>query len=227
MYDATVNVYTMIYQFIPRLIAALLVFLVGMMIANWVKRLVVGALHSLKLNVLTERSQLQLFLEKAEFKSKLEDILGRVAKWVVVILFAVASINILGLTTVSSVLNTLLGYLPRVVSAIFILGLGVFLAGVVERLIKGAVAQFDVQMGRLLSKIASYLMVIIAAMAAFNELGIAKELINILFIGLVATLSLGFGLAIGLGAKDLVAEMLKEWYTRFRQEVKKTESNTD
>ena len=49
-------------------------------------------------------------------------------------------------------------------------------------------------------------------MAAINELGIAQSLINTLFIGVVATLSLGIGLAIGLGAKELVAKMLMDWY---------------
>ncbi|MEK7513656.1 MAG: mechanosensitive ion channel family protein, partial [Patescibacteria group bacterium] len=70
---------------------------------------------------------------------------------------------------------------------------------------------------RLLSRIASYLVVIVAALAAINELGIVQSLINTLIIGVVATLSLGVGLALGLGAKDLVSKMLLDWYTRSKK----------
>ena len=66
----------------------------------------------------------------------------------------------------------------------------------------------------MLAKVASYLVVVVSAMAAINELGIAQSLINTLFIGVVATLSLGIGLAIGLGAKELVAKMLMDWYAK-------------
>ncbi len=94
---------------------------------------------------------------------------------------------------------------------------GVLLAGLVESLIKGAVNQIDPKTGRLLSKVASYLVVIVTALAAINELGIAQSLINILFIGIITTLALGIGLAIGLGAKDLVSKMLMDWYGKGRK----------
>ena len=60
-------------------------------------------------------------------------------------------------------------------------------------------------------------MVIVAALAAINELGIAQSLINTLITGVVATLSLGVGLALGLGAKDLVSKMLLDWYSRSKK----------
>ena len=62
---------------------------------------------------------------------------------------------------------------------------------------------------------------VFTTLAAINELGIAQSLINILFIGFVAMLALGFGLAIGLGTKDLIGEILHEWYRAFKKEIKK------
>ncbi|HUV47324.1 MAG TPA: hypothetical protein VMW29_04265, partial [Candidatus Bathyarchaeia archaeon] len=66
-----------------------------------------------------------------------------------------------------------------------------------------------------------YLIVIFASLAAINELKIAQALVNSLFIGFVAMLALGIGLALGLGAKDLVSRVLNEWYDNFRNQVKK------
>ncbi|PIP53296.1 hypothetical protein COX08_01775 [Candidatus Beckwithbacteria bacterium CG23_combo_of_CG06-09_8_20_14_all_34_8] len=212
---------SLISSIIPRFIGALLIFGVGFLVGKWAKKIVVKILESLNLSKLAKKTSLEAFLDKAEVKTKIEEIIGGLVKWLIVLLFTAASINMLGIPTISDVLNGVLNYVPRIVSAIFVLGIGVLLAGIIESMVKGAVGQFDVKLSRLLGKIASYIMVIIAAMAAINELGIAKELINILFIGLISMLSLGFGLAIGLGAKDLVSKILTDWYVQFKEEMEK------
>jgi small-conductance mechanosensitive channel len=108
-----------------------------------------------------------------------------------------------------------------VLSAVIVLSIGVLLAGVVEGLVKGALASVDLKTARLMGKIASYTVVSVAVLAAFSELNIAASFINILFIGFVSMLALGFGLAIGLGAKDVVGEVLSDWYKDLKKELKK------
>jgi len=215
------NVLLSIINFLPNLLASLVVFLVGLILAGWLKALVVKLLNVIQLSELVKKSGLNQFLEKAEVKLKIEEILGGIVKWLVILIFSVTAINILGLSTVSAVLETVLNYVPKVVSAVLVLTVGVLLAGLVESLIKGALGQIDIKASRLLGKIASWLIGVFATLAAINELGIAQSLINTLFIGFVAMLALGFGLAIGLGAKDLVTEVLRERYQSFKKEVKR------
>jgi len=215
---------SLVSSFIPRFIGAFLIFGFGFLIGKWAKKIVVKILESINLSKLAKKTSLEAFLDKAEVKTKIEEIIGGLVKWLLVLLFTVAAINMLGIPTISDVLNSILNYVPKIVSAIFVLGIGVLLAGIIESLVKGAVGQFDVKLSRLLGKIASYIMMVMAAMAAINELGIAKELINILFIGLISMLSLGFGLAIGLGAKDLVSKILTDWYTQLKEEMDKKQS---
>ena len=215
------NVLLSIINFLPNLLASLVVFLVGLILAGWLKALVVKLLNVIQLSELVKKSGLNQFLEKAEVKLKIEEILGGIVKWLVILIFSVTAINILGLSTVSAVLETVLNYVPKVVSAVLVLTVGVLLAGLVESLIKGALGQIDIKASRLLGKIASWLIGVFATLAAINELGIAQSLINTLFIGFVAMLALGVGLAIGLGAKDLVTEVLSEWYQSFKKEVKR------
>jgi small-conductance mechanosensitive channel len=216
-----VNFVNVIVAYIPRFLAAVLVFFLGIIVANLVKKIVVKITESLKFGKLAEGTDFEKFLEKAEIRTKIEHIIGNVFKWLTILLFVVTAINILGIPTISEVLNNVISYIPSVISAVFVLTIGIFLAGIVEKFVKGAVAQFDQKTGRLIGKIASYIMMIFAIMAAINELGIAEELINILFMGLVATLSLGIGLAIGLGGKDLVSEIMMSWYKKLKTEVKK------
>lgn len=215
--DTLVNVLT----YIPTILAALAVFFIGLIVAKWCKALTVKVLKLLRFSVLVKKSGIEPFLKKAEIEVKAEEILGSMVKWLIILVFFIATINLLGLSTVSIVLNSILGYIPRVVSAVLVITIGVLLAGLVERVIKGALSQVDVKASRLLAKIASYLVVIFASLAAINELQIAQALISTLFMGFVAMLALGIGLAIGLGAKDLVAQILKEWYEGFKKEVSK------
>ena len=105
-------------------------------------------------------------------------------------------------------------------ASVLILTAGVLLAGLIENFVKGTVNQVEPKTSRLLSKIASYLVVTVATLAAINELGIAQALINTLFIGVVATLTLGIGLSIGLGGKDIVSKILLDWYTDFKKKGK-------
>jgi len=210
-----------ILSYMPIILAALLVFLMGLILAKWGRVLTIKVLKTIKLSSLAKKSGFQPYLKKAEIGEKLEEVIGGLVRWLIILVFFIATVNLLGLTTVSLVLSSILSYIPKVISAILILTIGILLAGFVESLVKGSLAQIDVKASRLMAKIASYLVVVFAVLAAINELQIAQALINALFIGFIAMLAVGVGLAIGLGAKDLVAQILAEWYEGFKKEIKK------
>lgn len=217
LFLASSNIFTSFVNFLPDLLGAIIIFFVGIILAKWAKALVVKVLGLVSLDKLVRSTGFNQFLTKAEIKVKVEAFLGEIIRWLVLAIFSIAAINVLGLTTVSAVLTSLLAYIPNIISAVLILTVGVMLAGLVENLVKGTVSQVEVKTSRLLSKIASYLVVIVAILAAVNELGIAQSLINTLFTGLVATLTLGIGLALGLGGKDVISKMLMDWYTQFKK----------
>jgi len=212
---------TNILSYIPVILAALIVFLIGLILAKWARVLTVKVLKALRISALVRKSGFEPFLKKAEIKLNVEEILGGLVRWLIILVFFIATVNLLGLTTVSIILSSVLGYIPRVISAILVLTIGVLIAGLMEGIVKGALAQVDIKASRLLAKIASYLIVIFATLAAINELQIAQTLINTLFTGFVAMLALGVALAIGLGAKGLVSRILNEWYENLKKEIKK------
>ena len=211
---AATSILSRFFAFIPILLGAILIFLFGLVLAKWTKALIIKILAAVKLDQGLRKAGLDSYLNKAEIRGKVEVFFGELVRWLIILVFSMAAVNVLGLTAVSAVLNSLLSYIPRIISAVLVLTIGVLLAGLVESLIKGAVSQVHVRVGRMLAKVASYLVVVVSAMAAINELGIAQSLINTLFVGVVATLSLGIGLAIGLGAKELVAKILMDWYSQ-------------
>lgn len=206
--------------FLPNLLGAVLVALIGIIIGNWVRTILIGALQMIRFENLIKNTKFKAFLVKAELTEKLEEVIGSIFKWLIVLTFFIAATNIVGLGAVSAVLSGVLTYIPNVLSAVIVLAIGVLLAGLVESLVKGALASVDLKTSRLMGKVASYTVITIAVLAAFSELKIAESFINILFIGFVAMLTLGFGLAIGLGAKDVVGEILSDWYKDLKKELK-------
>lgn len=214
--DVTVR----LFAFLPNLIAAIAVFIIGWIVAGWLKSLTIKILEALRLSNLLKGTGIQKFLKKADVTTKVEDVIGEIIKWLIILVFFIASVNILGLTTVSLVLESILGYIPNVISAALILTIGVLISGFVESLVKGAVGSVDLKAGRLFGKIASYTIVVFATLAAIAELKIAQAFINTIFTGFIAMLAIGLGLALGLGSKDLVARALNDWYEKFREEIK-------
>jgi F0F1-type ATP synthase membrane subunit c/vacuolar-type H+-ATPase subunit K len=216
-----VNTVGSTFAFLPNILGAVLVAILGIVIGSWVKSVTVRSLQLLRFENLIKDSKFKAFLIKAEITDKVEEVVGSILKWLIVLTFFIAATNIVGLTTVSNVLVGILSYIPNVISAVIVLAIGVLLAGIVEGIVKGALASVDLKTSRLMGKIASYAVVTIATLAAFSELHIAESFINILFIGFVSMLALGSGLAIGLGAKDLVSKILVEWYKDLKTELKK------
>lgn len=218
---ASSDILSRLAVFIPTFFGALLIFILGIIFARWGKAITVKILETLKISNITKLAGLEEFFKKAEVKVKLEEIFGTIVKWIIILVFSITSVNILGLTTISQILNNILGYLPRIFSSIIVLVIGVLLAGVVESLIKGALGPVDIKTSRLFAKIGSYLVVIFSVLTAVHELGIAQSLVNTLITGFIAMLAIGFGLAIGLGAKDTVAEIIKEWHKELKKETKR------
>jgi hypothetical protein len=221
LYSAWMSALGATFTILPQLVGAILVGVVGIILGNWVKSVTVKSLQMLRFETLIKDSKFKAFLLKAEVTQKVEEVIGSILKWLIVLTFFIAATNIIGLTAVGAVLGGVLGYIPNVISAVIVMAIGVLLAGLVEGVVKGALASVDLKTARLMGKIASYTVVTIATLAAFSELKIAESFINILFIGFVAMLSLGFGLAIGLGAKDVIGQALSEWYKELKRDLNK------
>lgn len=218
--DAFAVVINSLALFIPNLLGALVIFFIGLWLGRWVKSLVVKIMAALQVSRYFKDSPIEKFLEQADVSPKLEQVIGEVFRLIIILIFFVASVNLLGLTTVSLVLTSILAYIPDVIAAILILGLGLVIAGVVESLVKGSLGSVDIKAARVLAKISSYLVMVFTVLAALSQLRIAESFVSILFTGFVAMLALGFGLSIGLGSKDVVNQILTDWYSRFKNDLK-------
>ncbi len=207
--------------FLPRLAAAILILIIGAGVAKGVKGLVVKLLEALKVSNWVKNTPVEHFFKNAEFGEKMEGVLGSIVYWVLMLVVIHSTVSVLGLASLTHVLDRVLAYVPQIISSVLVLFFGLLVAGVVESLVKGSIMSIDGKSARLLGKVSSYLVLIIVVLAAINELGIASEFIMVMFVGFVVMLALGFGLALGLGGQHLVKELLGKWYRQTSKEVKR------
>lgn len=207
-------------RFLPIVFGALIILGLGFVVGNWFKMVLTRSLEYLNISKITKNTAVSEFLDKADAKKKIEEVAGEGIRWLIIMVFFIASVNMLGLVTVSQFLNSILWYIPKVISACLVLVAGVLIGGWVESFVKGGVGVTSLATGRLLGKIAGYTVVIFAILAAISELGIAERFTSTLFIGFVAMLSIGMGLAFGLGAKDIVSKVLNDWYKDLKKDLK-------
>jgi len=135
----------------------------------------------------------------------------------IVFVFFLAAIDVLGLSSVSKILTDVLGYIPNIVAAALIFGVGYFVAGIVDGVVRGALASVDHDVAKPVGRAARWLLIVISFFAAVDQLQIARGLISTFFQGLTYTIVLVVGLSVGLGAKDLVSKVLNDWYEKIRK----------
>lgn len=210
----TAQTLTVISNFVPRLLAAVVLFVLGVLLAKLVRQLMSRILRAINLSAALNKTPLQLAFENQNIGNYIERFIVGALYWLMMILAIHASATVLELTSVTLILEKVLNYLPQIFSALVVLGFGMLLAGLVESVVKGAARGIGVHNALLLGKVASYAVVTIAALSSLSELGIAKEFITILFIGFVSSVSLAAALAIGLGSRQTVERVLGDWYAK-------------
>ena len=211
-YEVTVAALQSLWQifvtFVPQFLGALIVFLLGWFIALGVGKLVTKFLDLIKLNKLFSKSGWDEAMEKAGMKANISGFIGGIFKWILVIVFLLAAIDILGLSEFASFLSGVLGWLPNVVISVVIFVVAVIIADILEKLVKVSVEKVKVGFANFAGAIVKWSIYTFAVLAILLQLGIAPYLIQTLFVGFVAMLAIAFGLAFGIGGKDAAADVL-------------------
>lgn len=195
--------------FIPKLIGALVIFLIGWFIAVIIGKVITEVLKRIKFNRIFDKGDMKDALEKADFKIDASGFIGAIFKWILVIVFLVAAVEVLGLPQFADFLTKVLAYLPNVIVAALIFVVAVIIADISEKIVRAAVESTKIGYSNIAGIIVRWSIWIFAILAILFQLGIARELIQIVLSGIVGLLVIGGGLAFGLGGKDAAAEIIQ------------------
>ena len=212
------NLWMGVIAFIPGLILAIVIFLIGWLIATMIGKAVAQLISAVKLDHVLRQAGLEDLLQKGGFSLNSGAFIGGLVKWFVILVFLVASLDILGLSEVNMFLRqVVLVYLPNVIIAALILLVGSVLADAAARVVKGSASAAEVTSSNFLGSVTKWAIWIFTLLIALTQLGIAAQLIQILFMGAVAMLALAGGLAFGLGGQNQASRAID----RFSSMVKK------
>jgi hypothetical protein len=196
---------------IPQVIGALLIVIIGWIIAGFLARLITAGLRRTSVDRLfAEHAGPVYGKQSAAFEPSV--IAGEIVKWIVRLVFLVAAANVLGMPQVSQLLNEVLLWIPNLIVAAIILLVAPLLGRFVRGLIEVGAGQMGFTNGRLLGRIAEIAIIAFAVVIAIDQIGIAADLVNTLFVGLVGALALAFGLAFGLGGREVASQLTQSWY---------------
>ncbi|HMN19705.1 MAG TPA: hypothetical protein PKA31_03895 [Candidatus Moranbacteria bacterium] len=201
--------------FVPALVGAILVLAIGFLIASLVGKVVSRAVGITRLDQAIDRMRLARHMRESGMEISAAGFFGELVRWFLVLVFLMAATDILGLDQVTDFLNSIILYLPNVVVATVILAIALLLANFVYSVVRSSTHAAGIMSATLLATISKWAIFVFGLLAALIQLGIAASLVNTIFIGLVAAISLATGLAFGLGGRDEAANILR----KLREEI--------
>ena len=209
---------------IPNIIGALLLLVLGWIIAGIVGGLFAKLCRALHIDTVSTRIGAAGFLQQTGTKLTASDIMGEIVKWVIRLVFIEMAAEQLGMPQVSQVINQILGFIPNIIVAILILGVGAFLGKLLGGIVHGGASEANIGNADLLSRVTYGAVMAFAIIAALNELNVAPVVVNTLYIGLVAAVALALGLAFGLGGRETAARLTEQWSSQLSASAKKVQA---
>jgi hypothetical protein len=204
------NAWESIIGFLPLLLGAVIIFIIGWIIAIWIGKLVSSILTSLKFNKLFDSAGWKDAFEKADIRVTPSDFIGAITKWILIIIFLIVASDILGWAAFASILAKLLAWVPNLIVSIAIFVVAVVVADILGKMVKASVKKMGVSFANFVGTTVKWAIYIFAIFAILIQLGIAVSIVNTLVTGFVATLALAFGLSFGLGGKEAAARLIEE-----------------
>lgn len=203
--------------FIPNLVVAIIIFVIGWLIGVGIGRVVAQVVAALRIDQALRSAGVDKIVERAGFSLNSGAFLGFLVKWFFIVVFLVASLDVLHLTVVTAFLSTVvLGYLPQVIAAVLILLVAAVLAQAAEHVVAGSARAAHLSSANFIGSIAKWAIWVFAILAALDQLAVAPAFVQTLFTGVVVALALAIGLSFGLGGQVAAARYIE----KIREQVK-------
>jgi hypothetical protein len=199
-----------IASFAPKLIAAIVLLLLGWVLAKLVRTGITRLLKLMNFERATEKPGLESFLKHADLEVSIASLLGNLAYWLVILVMIVFVANSLGLHIVAELFNQVVLYIPNVIVAILVLVFGTILARFINKLVFAWLNNVEFTGALTVSTFSEYAILIFVFFMAMEQLQIANELLTAAFIIAFGAVGLAFSLAFGLGGRDWAARVIDE-----------------
>jgi hypothetical protein len=205
-------------SFLGNLLLAIIVFIIGYLISVGIGKLITEILRSIRFNKLFEKEGWRRSLQRANVEVNPAEFIGAIFKWVFVIVSLLVAVDVLRLTAFAGFLQQVLNYLPNLLIAVLVFVVAIIISDIIEKIVRVAIERLRVGYGYIAASIVKWSIWIFAFFLILDNLLPASLLVKTLYTGIVygaiGALSLGIGLAIGLGGKETAGKIISEMYRK-------------
>lgn len=198
-------------QFTPKLLVAVIFFAIGWVLGTIIAKALEQVFSALKIDNVLKSIGVDGFFRRAGMNLNSGYFIGQIAKWFIIIVFLLPSLNLVGLDYIASFLrNEVLGFLPKVIVAALILIIAAILADGFSKTVSASARSMNLNSANMLGAITKYSIWIFALIIALGQLGVADYYMSVLFTGIIAMLSIGGALAFGLGGRNAAEKFISK-----------------
>lgn len=204
---------------LPNIIGAMIILLIGWIISKIVVYLVKKTLKLAHVEKLTDKINQLKLLGDSKINFNITNVIVVFVKWILILVFLIIAADIMNWEVVSKEIGNLLGYLPKLFSALAIFMIGIYIARFVKKAIVGFYDSFDLVGGKIVSATIFYIIAIIITITALNQAGIDTTVITNNVTIILGAFLLAIAIGFGLGSKKVISDILFTYYTRSNYEV--------
>lgn len=203
------EVFTGFWLGVAKLLAAVLTFIIGWLVAKLIYVLVVKGLQKIKIDKFSEDSGLKSFLENGKIDKTVSELIGIAVYWIVLLVVIFLAVNVAGLSLPPSVIDSIIGFIPRFIIGLIVFVVSLFAGKLFRGIVFTAASNAGIREAELLARITQIAIVVFGVVIAIQEFNIAAEFIASVFIIVLASVCFGLSLTFALGAKDLAKQWLE------------------
>jgi|SRR5215470_6067351 len=196
--------------FLPRLLLAVVILVLGWLIAKAVRFAIVKGLRAINFNVVTDKAGVDQFLKQGGANIDTVRVLGSLAYWLVILAALMVASNSLDLAYVTDLIGRIVLFLPKVMFAVVILVFGAYFARFVGSALTKYLHENRVGEAGLIGRLALYAIMVFVIMIALDQMGLG-DIIRQAFLIIIAAIALGLALAFGLGGQKRAADLIERW----------------
>ena len=193
-----------VVAFLPNFIIGIIILLIGIILASIAKRIVIEVMNALKVDTYLKKYG----IPEAKKEFSWINVLAEIVRWFVIILFLIPTAEIWHLPQITTILNTFLLYLPNVFVAAIIGLVGLVFARLAADIVLVSTRTISPDASRAIASFTRVAITIFVLLAVLSQLGVAQDLIRILFTGFVAMIAIAGGIAFGLGGQETAKGIL-------------------
>jgi len=203
-----------IMRILPGILAALLLLVVGWLLAKLLSRIIARLFRLLNFDKLAGRINELKWMQKTEYKIVPSKIIGKFVYWVILLLFIITATDTLGWSAVSQSFNQLITYLPQLFSAIIIFVVGFYLSNLIRDFIKTTLQSFEIASATVLGETAFYIIMIIVSITALEQAGVETSLLTSNITLIIGSFLLAFAVAFAISSREVFKNILSSYYGR-------------